>query len=199
MVATMAGNFIEHRDSGYYSVGSRVPIDRIVREYRDGEQPEAIRSHYPTLSLEQVNGAIAFYLNHKEEVEGHGGAGARRGPVQKVPRDASRPKGEDSARATATAGATKLIRFLADADLDDAIVSGCRRREPVIDFLSVERRQSRRRSGPDAPSLGRRAGSHSCITRFPDHAAALWRVPRCLRSQPRRVPGHQSSFSKTLR
>jgi len=65
----MAGNFIEHRDSGYYLVGSRVPIDRIVREYRDGEQPEAIRSHYPTLSLEQVNGAIAFYLGHKEEVE----------------------------------------------------------------------------------------------------------------------------------
>ena len=33
----MAENFIEHRDSGYYLVGSRVPIDRIVREYRDGE------------------------------------------------------------------------------------------------------------------------------------------------------------------
>ena len=65
----MAGNFIEHRDSGYYLVGSLVPIDRIVGEYRDGEQPEAIRSHYPTLSLEQVNGAIAFYLGHKEEVE----------------------------------------------------------------------------------------------------------------------------------
>ena len=65
----MAGNFIELRDSGYYLVGSRVPIDRIVREYRDGEQPEAIRSHYPTLSLEQVNGAIAFYLGHKDEVD----------------------------------------------------------------------------------------------------------------------------------
>jgi uncharacterized protein (DUF433 family) len=65
----MDGNFVEHRESGFYLVGSRVPIDRIVREYRDGEQPEAIRSHYPTLSLEQVNGAIAFYLVHTEEVE----------------------------------------------------------------------------------------------------------------------------------
>jgi uncharacterized protein (DUF433 family) len=69
LVVIMAGNFIEHRDSGYYLAGSRVPIDRIVREYRDGEQPEAIRSHYPTLSMELVNGAIAFYLGHKEEVE----------------------------------------------------------------------------------------------------------------------------------
>ena len=31
--------------------------------------PETIQSHYPTMTLEQVNGAIAFYLNHKEEVE----------------------------------------------------------------------------------------------------------------------------------
>lgn len=65
----MDRNFVERRESGFYVVGSRVPIDRIVREYRNGEQPEAIRSHYPTLSLDQVNGAIAFYLGHKDEVE----------------------------------------------------------------------------------------------------------------------------------
>jgi len=30
-----------------------------------------------------------------------------------------------------------VIRFLADADLDYAIVSGCLRREPAMDFLSA--------------------------------------------------------------
>ena len=30
-----------------------------------------------------------------------------------------------------------MIRFMADADLNDAIVDGCRRREPHIDFLSA--------------------------------------------------------------
>src|ERR1700722_417909 len=30
-----------------------------------------------------------------------------------------------------------MIRFLADADLNDAIVSGCVRRESAIDFLSA--------------------------------------------------------------
>jgi len=30
-----------------------------------------------------------------------------------------------------------MLRFLADADLDDSIVSGCRRREPAMDFLSA--------------------------------------------------------------
>jgi uncharacterized protein (DUF433 family) len=65
----MDQEFVERRDAGFYLIGSRVPIDRVVGEYRNGEDPETIQSHYPTLSLEQVNGAIAFYLNHKDEVE----------------------------------------------------------------------------------------------------------------------------------
>ena len=65
----MARDFIERRETGFYIVGSRVPIDRIIWEYHNGEDPEAIRAHYPTLSVEQVRGAIAFYYHHKEEVE----------------------------------------------------------------------------------------------------------------------------------
>ena len=65
----MARDYIDRRETGFYIVGSRVPIDRIVWEYRIGEDPETIQSHYPTLTIEQVNGAVAFYLNHKEEVE----------------------------------------------------------------------------------------------------------------------------------
>ena len=65
----MNKEFIERRDEGFYLIGSRVPIDNIVWEYRRGEDPETTQSHYPTLSLEEVNGAIAFYLDHKEEVE----------------------------------------------------------------------------------------------------------------------------------
>ncbi len=62
-------NYIGRREAGFYIVGSRVRIDRIVRDYLNGEDSEAIQSHYPTLSLDQVNAAIAFYLNHKDEVE----------------------------------------------------------------------------------------------------------------------------------
>jgi uncharacterized protein (DUF433 family) len=40
-----------------------------VREFREGQSPEAIRSDFPTLSLEQVNGAITFYLEHKDQVD----------------------------------------------------------------------------------------------------------------------------------
>ena len=65
----MPHDYIERRDTGFYLVGTRVPIDRIVCEYRNGEDSETIQSHYPTLSLEEINGAIAFYLSHSDEVE----------------------------------------------------------------------------------------------------------------------------------
>lgn len=64
----MDRDFVETRDGSFYLTGSRVPLAHIVREFRHGEPPEAIRSHYPTLSLEQVYGAITFYLGNKEEV-----------------------------------------------------------------------------------------------------------------------------------
>jgi hypothetical protein len=40
-----------------------------VREFQRGESPQTIRSHYPALSLEQVYGAIAFYLGNRQKVE----------------------------------------------------------------------------------------------------------------------------------
>jgi uncharacterized protein (DUF433 family) len=61
--------FVEIRDGSFYLRGSRVPLAHLVREFQQGEPPEAIRSHYSTLSLEQVYGAITFYLGHKGEVE----------------------------------------------------------------------------------------------------------------------------------
>jgi uncharacterized protein (DUF433 family) len=65
----MSGEFVESRDGSFYLRGSRVPLAHLVREFQQGEPPEVIRSHYPTLSLEQVYGAITFYLGHKSEVE----------------------------------------------------------------------------------------------------------------------------------
>jgi hypothetical protein len=44
-----------------------------------------------------------------------------------------------------------MIRFLADASLHNAIVSGCLRREPAIDFLSAH--EARLEGVPDAEVL----------------------------------------------
>jgi uncharacterized protein (DUF433 family) len=65
----MAKDYVERRHDSFYLIGSRVPLAHVVSEFQNGEDPEAIRLHYPTLSLEQVYGAITFYLGNKEEVE----------------------------------------------------------------------------------------------------------------------------------
>ena len=65
----MSKEFVERRDGSFYLVGSRVPLAHIVREFQRGESPEALRSRYPALSLEQVYGAIAFFLGSQEDVE----------------------------------------------------------------------------------------------------------------------------------
>src|SRR6266542_6903330 len=62
-------DFVERRHGSFYLIGSRVPLAIVVNEFKNGEPPEAIRLHYPTLTLEQVYGAITFYLGNKEEVE----------------------------------------------------------------------------------------------------------------------------------
>ena len=61
--------YIDQRDGGFYVRGSRVPLDLIVREYRQGASPESIRQAYPTLTLEEVYGAVAFYLGHQSQVD----------------------------------------------------------------------------------------------------------------------------------
>jgi uncharacterized protein (DUF433 family) len=61
--------FVEHRDGSLYLIGSRVPLARIVYGFNNGETAETIQSNFPTLNLEQVYGAITFYLGNKEEVE----------------------------------------------------------------------------------------------------------------------------------
>jgi uncharacterized protein (DUF433 family) len=62
-------SFVERRDESFYIVGSRVPLASIVREFQDGQSPEGIRSAFPSLTLEQVYGAITFYLGHRSEVD----------------------------------------------------------------------------------------------------------------------------------
>jgi uncharacterized protein (DUF433 family) len=65
----MSREIVERRLGSFYLMGSRVPLAHIVREFQRGESPESIRAHYPTLNLEQIYGAIAFYLGHQIEVE----------------------------------------------------------------------------------------------------------------------------------
>jgi uncharacterized protein (DUF433 family) len=63
--------YIEIREGGYYVPGSRVSLGSIVSCFVEGASPETIRENFPTLTLAQVYGALAFYLNHSEESEAY--------------------------------------------------------------------------------------------------------------------------------
>ena len=65
----MDQTYVEQREGGYYVKGSRVPLDALVNAFCNGASPEAIRQDFPTLTLEQVYGAITFYLGHRDEVD----------------------------------------------------------------------------------------------------------------------------------
>jgi uncharacterized protein (DUF433 family) len=59
--------YVEEREGSYYVAGSRVSLASLIFAFREGASPETIRQNFPALSLGQVYGAIAFYLNHPAE------------------------------------------------------------------------------------------------------------------------------------
>ncbi len=69
---TMASQeYVEEREGSYYVAGSRVSLASVIYAFREGASPETIRENFPSLSLGQVYGAIAFYLNYPSESEAY--------------------------------------------------------------------------------------------------------------------------------
>ena len=64
----MNREYVEKRDGGYWVAGTRVSLDSIVYAFQRGASPESIQRSFPLLSLEQIYGAITFYLGHQHEV-----------------------------------------------------------------------------------------------------------------------------------
>ena len=56
--------------SGAFRVGEAdVSLESIVMAFQDGLAPEAIQLQYPALTLEEVYGAISFYLGNRQAVD----------------------------------------------------------------------------------------------------------------------------------
>ncbi len=66
----MEKHYVEQRDKGYWIVDSRVSLESVIFAFLNGYSPETITSEcFPTLSLEQVYGAITYYLSHRSEID----------------------------------------------------------------------------------------------------------------------------------
>jgi uncharacterized protein (DUF433 family) len=67
----MAMSYVDQHDGGYWVAGTRVSLDSIAYAFLQGDSPESIAQSFPVLTLEQVYGAVAFYLGHRAEVDAY--------------------------------------------------------------------------------------------------------------------------------
>jgi len=65
----MSDKYVEKVGHIYRIKDSRIALDSIIYQFRQGRSPEAIQDAFPALSLSQVYGAIDYYLEHQAELD----------------------------------------------------------------------------------------------------------------------------------
>ena len=82
----MHSEYIEQRNGGYYVAGTRISLDSVVCAFNRGDSPGRILERYPLLGrVAKVYGAIAFYLDHRAEMDVYLEAGKREFEVSSGP------------------------------------------------------------------------------------------------------------------
>jgi uncharacterized protein (DUF433 family) len=67
----MSKEYVTQIDGAYRITGTRVSLDSVVYAFLGGQTAESIAQSFPVLTLEQVYGAIAFYLAHRAEIDAY--------------------------------------------------------------------------------------------------------------------------------
>jgi len=67
----MSKEYVEQRDGGFWISGKRISLDSVVYDFRNGAAPESILQSFPLLTLEEIYGAITFYLSHQEQIDAY--------------------------------------------------------------------------------------------------------------------------------
>ena len=62
-------SYIEQREGVYRVGGTRVSLDSLVYAFLEGHTAESIQQSFPSLTLEQVYGAITYSLAHREGID----------------------------------------------------------------------------------------------------------------------------------
>src|SRR5437764_5827814 len=64
--------YVEVRNGAYYVAGTRIGLDVVIYEFREGRSAEEIFEAYPSIgSLAKVYGAITFILEHPKETDSY--------------------------------------------------------------------------------------------------------------------------------
>lgn len=73
----MQRDYVSMIEGAYRVGGTRVSLDSLVYLFREGMSAEGMVESYPALTLEQVHGALAFYLAHQGEIDAYLAQGQR--------------------------------------------------------------------------------------------------------------------------
>src|SRR5215475_6205152 len=65
----MAKDYVEQYNEAYWIASTRVLLDSVVYVFLEGLSPESIADSFDTLTLEEVYGALASYLGHRDEID----------------------------------------------------------------------------------------------------------------------------------
>src|SRR5580693_8878034 len=69
-MTVVALEYIEVDDRGVAKlIGSRAKVMSIVMDQMNGYSTTEIHAHYPHLSMAQIHAALAYYYDHKSEVD----------------------------------------------------------------------------------------------------------------------------------
>lgn len=73
----MQKEYVTVIEGAYRVGGTRVSLDSLVYLFREGMSAESMVESYPALTLEQVHGALAFYLANQKEIDAYLSDGER--------------------------------------------------------------------------------------------------------------------------
>jgi uncharacterized protein (DUF433 family) len=99
----MNKEYIEQRNGGYYIAGKRILLDSVVHAFRRGASPESILRSFPLLTLEEIYGAITYYLSNQSQIDEYLASGEEEYEKQRQAERAGDPefyKKMDAARST---------------------------------------------------------------------------------------------------
>lgn len=65
----MKKQYVEKIDGVYRLASTRVSLDSIVHAFWRGQTAESIAQSFPALTLEQVYGALTFYLANQSDID----------------------------------------------------------------------------------------------------------------------------------
>jgi uncharacterized protein (DUF433 family) len=73
----MHKEYVTTVEGAYRVEGTRVSLDSLVYSFREGMSAESRVESYPSLTIEQVHGALAFYLANQKEIDAYLADGQR--------------------------------------------------------------------------------------------------------------------------